>query len=137
MITWIIIIESTWITTIHINIHKNYSFSSTTMNPMSSSIEYSIDLIKPSIIHHEYRLTNHNNSVKNHRNVHTINHNNILDDLCDEWCENGLKRRRIYQPRVSSFSSSSHTSRRPQIWWEGRPPNTSIYTRLRLKWGVF
>ena len=100
-IVWIIsltiITQWLWNNNHRINMNYNNSYiklllSSTIMNLMSSSIEYSTDLIKQSIIQHEYRLINHWNSVKNNPINHTINHNNITDDLWDEWCENGLKR---------------------------------------------
>ena len=102
-IVWIIsltiITQWLWNNNHRINMNYNNSYiklllSSTIMNLMSSSIEYSTDLIKQSIIHHELRLTIHKNSVKNIQTIHTINHNNIMDELWDEWCENGLKRRR-------------------------------------------
>ena len=110
-IVWIIsltiITQWLWNNNHRINMNYNNSYiklllSSTIMNLMSSSIEYSTDLIKQSIIHHEHWFIIIKNSIKNRQIMHKINHNNIIIDVWDEWCENGLKRWRIYQPRVSS-----------------------------------
>ena len=92
--------------------------SSTIMNLMSSSIEYSTDLINRSIIQYVLRLTIIKNSIKNRLIIHKINHNNIINDVWDEWCENELKRRRSTNLGVF-FSPSSSQGRRPEKleWW--------------------
>ena len=109
-IVWIIsltiITQWLWNNNHRINMNYNNSYiklllSSTIMNLMSSSIEYSTDLINQLIIQYVLRLTIIKNSIKNRLIIHKINHNNIINDVWDEWCENGLNRRRIYQPRVS------------------------------------
>ena len=111
-IVWIIsltiITQWLWNNNHRINMNYNNSYiklllSSTIMNLMSSSIEYSTDLINQSIIQYVLRLTIIKNSIKIIHIIHEIHYNNIMNELWDEWCENGLKRWRIYQPRVSSL----------------------------------
>ena len=110
-IVWIIsltiITQWLWNNNHRINMNYNNSYiklllSSTIMNLMSSSIEYSTDLINRSIIQYVLRLTIIKNSIKIIQIIHEIHYNNIMNELWDEWCENELKRWRIYQPRVSS-----------------------------------
>ena len=138
-IVWIIsltiITQWLWNNNHRINMNYNNSYiklllSSTIMNLMSSSIEYSTDLINQSIIQYVLRLTIIKNSIKIIQIIHEIHYNNIMNELWDEWCENGLKRWRIYQPRVSSSLPPPTQADVHKNWWRGRPPNTHIYTRV-------
>ena len=123
-IVWIIsltiITQWLWNNNHRINMNYNNSYiklllSSTIMNLMSSSIEYSTDLINQSIIQYVLRLTIIKNSIKIIQIIHEIHYNNIMNELWDEWCENGLKRAKNYQPRLFfSFSSPPSRPRRPE-----------------------
>ena len=137
-IVWIIsltiITQWLWNNNHRINMNYNNSYiklllSSTIMNLMSSSIEYSTDLINQSIIQYVLRLTIIKNSIKIIQIIHEIHYNNIMNELWDEWCENGLKRWRSTNLGVF-FSSPPHRADVNKNWWRGRPPNTSIYTRV-------
>ena len=145
-IVWIIsltiITQWLWNNNHRINMNYNNSYiklllSSTIMNLMSSSIEYSTDLINQSIIQYVLQLTIIKNSIKKCIIIHKINHNNIINELWDEWCENGLKQRRSTNLGVFFSSPPPTKPTSTMIRMMVTSPNTSIYTRVQLKWGVF